>query len=197
MTDELSQFASVVGLDRAAPSRYSALLLLHLYGGQKSGTVDPRRVVHEINALEGIGPVSQLKAPIQNKYPPLKGLWHKHYQQDGLRALALNLGKALKRYGLPYAQRKVDEGRLTGKLEYFSKGDVMPLVRDALHNNFVQLGKDAGVSGEWLLFATYNDKNYYLCLTTHDKSQHFHLRRTIDEICCREFPFLPGLLAEA
>ena len=151
----------------------------------------------QINALEGLGPPSQLKAPIQNKYPPLKGLWHKHYQLNGLRSLAMNIGNALKRYGLPYAQQKVNEAKAAGELRYFSAEDVKPIVNDALHNNFVQLGKDGAVSGEWLVFAKHEGNNYYLCLTTHDTSQHAQVRQTIDAMCCREFPCLPALLASA
>ncbi len=79
-TAEIASFAEVIGLDRAAPNRYSLLLTLSLYAGLKSGHLDPAKVVHEIRALEGVGRPSQLKPPIQNKHPPLKGLWHKHYQ---------------------------------------------------------------------------------------------------------------------
>jgi hypothetical protein len=79
-TAEISGFAEMIGLDHAAPGRCSLLLTLGLFGGFKSGHVDPAKVVHEIRALEGVGRPSQLKPPIQNKHPPLKGLWHKHYQ---------------------------------------------------------------------------------------------------------------------
>jgi hypothetical protein len=195
MMPELLLCASTFGLDRAAPGRYSMLLLLHFYGGCKSGTVDPWKVVHEIKALEGTGPPSQLKRPTQNKYPPLKGLWHKHYQQNGLRSLAMNIGKALKRYGLPYAQQKVDEAKASGEQRYFSREDINPIINDALHKNFVRLGRDSAVSGEWLVFAKHEGKNYYLCLSTHDLSQHAQVRQTIDAICCREFMFLSSLLA--
>jgi len=192
---ELQQFASMLGLDRAAPGRYSMVLLLQLYGACKAGAENPHKVMREINALEGIGPASKLKAPIQNKHPPLKGLWHKHYQQSGMRSHAMNIGKALKRYGIPYAQKKVDEGKASGKLQYFSADDVKPIVRDVLHNNFMQLGKDAAVSGEWLVFAEHDGKYYYLSLATHDTSQHGQVRQAIDAICCREFPFLTTLLS--
>lgn len=194
---ELQQFAGMLGLDRVAPGRYSMVLLLQLYGSCKSGMENPHKVMREISALEGIGPASKLKAPIQNKHPPLKGLWHKHYQQSGMRSLAMNIGKALKRYGIPYAQKKVDEAQAAGELRYFSAEDVKPIVHDVLHNNFMQLGKDAAVSGEWLLFAKHNGKNYYLSLATHDASQHAQVRQAIDGMCCREFPFLAALLNSA
>lgn len=195
VTDELTQFARMFGLDRAAPGRYSMLLLLHLYGGCKSGSVHPWKVVREISTLEGFGPPSRLKPPIQNKHPPLKGLWHKHYQQGGTCSFAMNIDKAMKRYGIPYAKQKVKEATDAGELRYFAVEDIKPIVHDVLHNNFVQLGKDQSVSGEWLLFAKHEGKNYYLSLATHDESQHAQVRQAIDAVCCREFLFLPALLA--
>ena len=114
-----------------------------------------------------------------------------------MRSHAMNLGKALKRYGIPYPQKKVDEGKASGKLQYFSADDVKAIVRDVLHNNFMKLGEDAAVSGEWLVFAEHDGKYYYLSLATHDTSQHGQVRQAIDAICCREFPFLTTLLSGA
>jgi hypothetical protein len=89
MTAEITNFANIIGLERAAPGRYSILLTLGLFGGFKSGHLNPAKVVHEIRALEGIGNPSRLKPPIQNKYSPLKGLWHKHYLEDGRSAFKM------------------------------------------------------------------------------------------------------------
>src|SRR5471032_731537 len=102
-------FASSIGLEQAAPGRYSLLLVLALFGGAQSGMLNPAKVVHEIRALEGIGPPSKLKPPIQNKHPPLKGLWHKHYLEGGRRAMAINIKKGLGRFGLPLVQQRAEE----------------------------------------------------------------------------------------
>lgn len=83
MSAELDKFSEVIGLKQAAPGRYSLLLVLALYGGVQSGQLNPAKVVYEIRGLEGIGPPSRLMPPFQNKHPPLKGLWHKHYMEDG------------------------------------------------------------------------------------------------------------------
>ena len=52
MTAEMAIFANFIGLDRAAPGRYSILLVLGLFGGIKSNRLNPAKVVHEIEALE-------------------------------------------------------------------------------------------------------------------------------------------------
>jgi hypothetical protein len=197
LTGELARFAGMLGLDRAAPGRYSALLVCHLYMGMKANAIDPWKVAHEIDALEGIGRSSQLKAPIRNRFPPLKGLWHKHYQQSGIRSLAMNIQKALKRYGLPYAQQKAKEAKESGELHYFSAEDIKAISIDVVHGNYVRLGQEAAVSGEWLVFAQHEGLNYYLCLATHEKSEHPQIRNQIDLICCKEFSFLSQLLATA
>jgi hypothetical protein len=58
---ELQDFANGIGLEKAAPDRYSFLLVLGLFGSFKAGVLNPAKVVHEIRALEGIGPPSRLK----------------------------------------------------------------------------------------------------------------------------------------
>src|SRR5580704_18889283 len=78
MTAELTAFAASIGLDRVAPGRYSFALVLGLFGGFKSGHQNPAKIMREIEALEGIGPPSQLKTPGSFNHQPLKGLWHTH-----------------------------------------------------------------------------------------------------------------------
>lgn len=196
-TAEVESFAKFIGLEQAAPGRYSFLLVLGLFGGFKSGLLNPAKVVHEINALEGIGKPSQLKPPIQNKHPPLKGLWHKHYLEDGPRAMALNILKGLKRYSIPVFQQRIEEAKAAGEERYVLPEDIESIATDAVHGNWMRLAADEALTGEWLVFAEHEGKNYYLCLGTHEKSTHEALRQQIDTMCCQEFPFLSKLLADA
>ena len=64
MSEELSTFASTIGLDHVAPGRYSLLLVLSLFGGFKAGLMNPAVVVHEIEALEGLR-----KSSFKHAYP--------------------------------------------------------------------------------------------------------------------------------
>jgi len=197
MTAEITNFANCIGLERAAPGRYSILLVLGLFGGFKSDCLNPAKVVHEINALEGIGNPSQLKPPIQNKHPPLKGLWHKHYLEDGLSAMAINMQKGLKKYGLPLFKQRIHEAQEAGEERYVSTEGIKSMVDDAVHGNWMRLATAEALTGEWIVYAQHAGKNYYLCLGTHEKSEHENLRKQIDALCCQEFPFLSTLLANA
>jgi hypothetical protein len=196
-TAEITNFASVIGLERAAPDRCSVLLVLGLFGGFKSGHLNPAKVVHEIQALEGIGNPSRLKAPTPFKDPPLKGLWHKHYLPDGLASMAINIINGLKLYGLPLFNQRVREAQEAGEERYVSIEDVKPLADDAVQGNWARLATAGALTGEWIVYAQHDGKNYYLCLGTHERSGHKSLRQQIDAICCQEFPFLSTLLLKA
>jgi len=186
----LEAFADVIGLKQAAPGRYSVALLLGLYGAAQSGAQNPFRVVHEIRALEGMGQPSQSKEPIQNRHPPLKGLWHKHYLQDGISSLALNLLKGLRRYGIPSFEEGIKAAEVAGETRYVTGADIARMAADVTNGNYLKLAQKAALSGEWIIFAKHEGMNYYLCLGTHDVTTHEQLRQQIDAICCAEFPFL-------
>jgi hypothetical protein len=88
LTEAITNFARIIGLETAAPDRYSMLLILGLF----VGAVNPAKVVHEIQALEGKGGrPSQLKSPTQLERPPLKGLWHKHYSPGDIKSTEINI----------------------------------------------------------------------------------------------------------
>jgi len=197
MTPEIEGFAASIGLEIAATNRYSSLLLLQLFAGSKSGMMHPSRVITEINTLEGNGKKSVLKPPIQNKYPPLKGLWHKHFQQDGISALSRTVKKGLNNYGMPLVKERVLESERSGIKRLITVEDVPSIVNDIIQGNLTRLGNDQKITGEWLIFAKYNNENYYLCLATHDESTHQEVRNQIDAVCCVEFPFLVQLLQDA
>ena len=82
ISDEVSaEFEAIIQatrLEHIAPGRISLLFLLSLFGAFKAGRINPFQLAREIEALEK-GEATGLKPPIQNRHPPLKGLWHKHY----------------------------------------------------------------------------------------------------------------------
>ncbi|AGG88790.1 hypothetical protein R2APBS1_1658 [Rhodanobacter denitrificans] len=193
MSDELNAFARTIGLERIAPGRYSILLVLSLFGGMASGRMNPAVVVQEIEALEGLR-TSRFKKPIQNKHPPLQGLWHKHFYDAGLKSLAMNFKKGLDKFKIPLFLQRMKEAREAGVERYVTLEDVDALATDMVQGNLARLAERQAMSGEWLMFAEHEGRRYYLCLATHDSSQHDGIRTQIDEICCKEFPFLKTIL---
>lgn len=87
--EEIEALVRMVSLDDIAPGRHSALFALSIFGEFKAGRLNPFRLRQEITALESSA-ANGLKPPIQNRHPPLKGLWHKHYMQADLRSMAMN-----------------------------------------------------------------------------------------------------------
>lgn len=190
------EFARLIGLDQVAPGRYSALLVANLLGGALSGRQNPAKIVREIELLEA-GGTGQFKRPKQNRHPPLKGLWHKHYMQDGLASLAMNIDKGLNWFGTPFFEQKIREAEEAGELRYLEPEDVPALVDDIVSGNYRRLADKQALSGEWIVFAKHEGQNYYLTIATHDNDTHERVRQQIDDVCCVEFPFLVQLLADA
>lgn len=190
---EFDAILQATRLEQIAPGRISLLFLLSFFGAYKAGRINPFQVAREIEALEK-GESAGLKPPIQNRHPPLKGLWHKHYMQPGIASLAMNIQHGLKRFGIPYVQQKVREAAEAGEERFFTIEDIAPIANDAVQGNWQRLREADRLTGEWIVFAKYEGKNYYLTLATHDKTTHEHERQQIENICCREFPFLEELL---
>lgn len=190
---EFEVIVQATRLEQIAPGRISLLFLLSLFGAYKAGRIDPFQVAREIETLEK-GETTGLKPPIQNRHPPLRGLWHKHYMQPGMASLAMNIQHGLKQYGIPYLAQKVQEAKESGENRYFTLQDVAPMANDAVHGNWQRLREAERLTGEWIVFGKHEGLNYYLTLATHDKTTHDHERQLIENICYREFPFLEEIL---
>jgi hypothetical protein len=194
-TSDLLAFAEAIGLESVISGRYSALLLLGLFGGTQSGMLNPAKVVSQIRVLEGVETGKGLKAATPFKHPPLEGLWHQHYLEGGLPSMARNIRKGIGKFGLPWVKRKVADAKVSGEERYFTAADVAQIAHDAVVSNWERLIDNAALTGEWLLFAKYEGKNYYLCLGKHNSGDDV-LRSQIDAICLQEFPFLKDILSE-
>jgi hypothetical protein len=190
---DLLAFAKAIGLESATSGRYSVLLLLQLFGATKSGMLNPAKVVSQIRTLEGAEIGHGLKAATPFKHPPLQGLWHQHYLEGGVRSMAINIRKGLRRFGLPWVQQRVADAKASGEKRYFTVADVPQIANDAVASNWVRLKQHSALTGEWIVFAKYEGNNYYLSIAEH-KSDHLSLRAQIDAICVKEFSFLKGIL---
>ena len=117
-----------------------------------------------------------------------------HHLEDGLRGTAVNALKGLHRYGSPLFHQRMQEAQDTGEVSLWHPGKyVASLADDIAHGNWQRMASAAELTGEWIIYAQHDGANYYLCLGRHDSGDDY-LRRQIDAICCREFPFLTALL---
>ncbi len=193
-TAEFEAFGSVIRLADATGGRHSALLQLDLFlGATERGDINPAKIIREIRALEGIGTASQTKPPTQFTRKPLRGLWHKHYSGAGVQAIAHNVKGALKTYGIPLFQKKIDEAQAAGEERYMTSADVEDIVQDIVYGNMERRTTAAAVTGDWLIYAQHQGQNFYLCLADHTTGDDV-IRSRIDEVCVKEFPFLLEIL---
>ncbi|WP_374439783.1 hypothetical protein [Pseudomonas panipatensis] len=192
-TEELRWFAELVGLERIAPGRYSSYFLIQLFVQSfELGVLTPGRVIHEIEALEGIRK-STTKEPTAFKNLPLKGLWHKHHTVNGISSLARNMINGLKKDGLPWLDQAVKSAMESGEERYVTEEDFRLIVHDAVSGNYQRRSRSSELTGEWIVYAIHEGRNYYLSLGTHATGDE-NLRRQIDSACVPEFPFLQDIL---
>lgn len=188
VTLELQIFAKSIGLESVASGRFSFLFLLQLFGETQSGTIDPIKVIRQINVLEGISVNYGLKAPTKFNGRLLRELWHQHYLETGIAGVAKNLKRAMDRYGLPYIYQKVAEAEASGEERFFTIEDAMQIAHDAVIVNRKRLIQDEALIGEWIIFAKYDNQNYYLCIAKHNTGD-AAIRKLIDTMVIPQFSF--------
>lgn len=140
----------------------------------------------ELCHLEGNGPGSVTKAPTPFTRKPLAGLWHKHYRQEGIRSFAINLQKALHKYGIPELESRVRPADQAP--EIMTEEILRKVIDDAVTGNYRRRAADRQMTGEWIVYAMDGGQNYYLCLGTHGNDVGIFQR--IRKLCVYEFPFL-------
>ena len=191
---EVRDFTDMIGLERVVSGRYSVVLLLSLFGGFKSRMQNPWKVMREIQVLEGLRPATHTKPAAPFTRPQLRGLMHKHHLADGLSSLAQNLKNEIKRSGLPILKQRIAEAQASGEERYFTVEDANWIAHEASIGSFERRAERQAFTGEWIIYAQHEGKNYYLCLGHHDSGD-ADLHRQIEAVCCAEFTFLRQLPA--
>lgn len=197
VTADIRGFEDAIGLNRIAPGRFSTCLSVQLFC---QSVFDPKlsvsHVIAEIKALECTDRKSATKPAAVFNRLPLKGLWHKHYIQNGISSMAMNLRHAMNKFGLPEFEQKVKALETSGEDRYLEASDIDEIVYEAVLGNYERRCEASQMTGEWVVYAIHEGQNYYLCLGTHNSGDDA-LRRQIDMICVPEFPFLKEILIAA
>lgn len=146
----------------------------------------------EIDCLEK-GISTSTKPASQFRRPPLKPLWHKHFQAN--RHLHRNI---MERWGLSNGEGNRDFDRMI--LEVAEKfGNDPKIWPGVIAHRLVMGGLNDRISaqritGDWIIFAKHNNNNYYLDLATHNtgcgEDNEKILLDNIKINCAPEFPFL-------
>jgi hypothetical protein len=198
-SDDVQALAQWMGLSEATGGRYSALFCLGLHAAALQGKLNPARVVQQIRAMEGLIPPTGLKPPTKFTRQWLSGLWHQHYQYPGIASMTQNLLRGWQAEVIsPWFKERIDAAKAGTGPKYFTEEDIPALANDLVSGTY-QRRKDAqALTGEWIVYAVHQGKNYYLAIWEHPKGKGNSdemLRRQIEQVCVTEFPFLKGILA--
>ncbi len=190
---KIIRIKEIAKIDKTIKDRYSISFILDLFFAFENGSLNIEAVMHEIRFLEGLEETSRTKNATQFRHPPLKGLWHKHYFDGSISALAQNVKNALGNYGMPYFESMAKEAKASGKERFVAPEDVTHIVNDVVTSNLHRRHVDQKTTGEWLIYAVHENANYFLCLARHGEKDD-QIRTRINSTCIHEFPFLMSIL---
>jgi hypothetical protein len=152
--------SGLVGVDR---SRMSRLLCEQIAYGIKSRTLDSFGVTDILQALEGHDTRGYVKTCHFN-HPPLKGLLHAHFRQAAF--ITKNLENEMKNSrGKNLIKGFFKDKKLSDeeKLKAAPYQATFELYNSRTENN--------ALTGEWIIYAKYNGKQYYLAVAPHSSNQ--------------------------
>ena len=167
--------------------KVSRLLVNQLACGLVNRTLHVHRIYDEIGLLEG-APCSRstnTKPPSKFNRAPLRGLWHKHYTGPShiINNIGLHWGKNLERF--TFIEDKIlgteESVELTPEI-------IGRTVHAFVVESFEQRNADQKMTGEWIVYAILDGKNYYLTLGAHNEDDDAIATRVRQ--CASEFPNL-------
>jgi hypothetical protein len=121
---------------------------------------------------------------------------HKHHLADGLSSLTRNLKNEIDYSGLPLLKQRIAEAQALGEERYFTVEDASWIAHEVSVGSYERRSNRGVLTGEWIVYAQHESRNFYLCLGRHDSGDG-ELKRQIEAVCCKEFPFLQDLFAAA
>lgn len=195
ITDEhLKQFADAIGLSTVAPGRVSVILLFELFGRTLSNTLDtlPAKIIAEMRALEGLGPPQgTARQEAFSKHGILKGLYKKHYLLGGWNSVPKNL--SLELTNNPERLHEIVRSHWHPGNADVDNAEIAQRIADDVTGLYLERKDRRKLTGEWIVYAKHEGKNYYLTLGRHDEGDE-HIKQRIEAYCTTEFEWLADVL---
>jgi hypothetical protein len=185
---ELRQFVEAIGLERVASGRCSRAFMFHIYCLHIVPTLpgDPIKIVAEVQGLESNVEKFGTKPAEQFQHPPLRGLWKKHYLVGGMPSLVKNIKPAFGKKNREL--RRIIEENHNPSTAHLSPQQISESLASAVTNLYAERANDQKLTGEWIIVAKHEEKNYYLCLAQHNEDDAAIFERA--RSCAAEFSFL-------
>lgn len=187
--EQLADFKAFLRFNDDLKSRVSELFYLDLYIYATECFVNPMMIAEEVINLENGDGTTNTKLASEFKNMPLKGLWHKHFfcQQFIAKNIQIGLGKNGKGNIIRDVMEKSGNS-------HFEPSDISEIAKRVVYGTLNKRTEGNSLTGEWILFSKHENKNYYLCLSTHNSGDEYISSR-IQNHCANQFPFLVSLMA--
>lgn len=189
--EELEHFRAVYGGARPYRDRMSTLIWVDMFAMEATYGINPFEVLRSIDELEGLVSGSRIKPLTKFKYPPIKGLWHKHF--FAARFIAHNIRSGLGRNGLEEIAREVLGSSADGVI---TEEIVAELAHRVTNEPIEKRAAEGRLTGEWIIYVEHEGRNFYLTCKTHSMDDQV----IFDEIarhCARDFPDILKWIGEA
>jgi hypothetical protein len=166
--------------------RVSDHLIEQLRYGLITDAVHSEKIIHEMESLERDETQSNMKPASEYTHAVLAGYWKKHFYHPSslakmvMQRLGLN-GKNAR--GL----RKIQSEVFAETSDPWQRS--MLFANRAVRETYDLKKSSRCMTGEWIIFKKFGDKNYYLTLAYHTESDEI-IRDRIEANCREQFPFL-------
>jgi len=184
----LKEFSESIGMDCCIEGRYSSLFAFDLFRDKEKRKINPLQVMDEVRSLENADELSQTKQAIRFKNLPLRGLWHKHYFTA--RFMVKNIENSFSGNKLT---ELIDQTLVRENVDCGVYQRVYELSDKIVRQSYEEKARLKRLTGEWIIFAKYNDENYYLSMGVHKMDDKLIYER-IKENCFCQFPFLKSMM---
>ncbi|WON79113.1 hypothetical protein OK024_08995 [Acinetobacter sp. UGAL515B_02] len=164
-------------------SRFTSVFLMKMFNAFiKGANLD--MILSEIRNLERPDENKRrMKPATQFKHKPLEGLWHKHYEQVGISAMALNIKNQIKVSKSFF--KDFDEVLNDPMLSLEEKASQLAYLSSG--KQYLERIKSGNLTGEWIVYHIHKNKNYYLNICKHNDDDRI-IAEEIKKIALFEFP---------
>ncbi|CDT62616.1 hypothetical protein VCR15J2_470051 [Vibrio coralliirubri] len=184
--EELLKFEKISGIAYKIKGNYSTLFLADLMAFHRLFGVGSDEVFMVLNDYEKGKNDAGIKAPTPFKHSLLKGLHHIHFTSS--RYIAQNIKIGLGKNGL----KNIINCALDDETKSINQ-QAKQISDQVVTGTLDRRKAKCKMTGEWVIYAKYNDELYYLCLARHNDTDQF-IRNRIVQHCFEEFPFLKSQL---
>lgn len=186
LQDEVHLFFNLMlrsDFEEITESRFTSIFIIKLFYAFIRGA-HLNSIFSEIRNLEKpYEGYIRMKPPTQFKKEPLKGLWHKHFEQIGMRSMALNMRSQInldpnfsKEFSEIYNNEYISLNEKVKQLGYLSTT-----------KQYLNRIDNGMLTGEWIIYHIHNNKNFYLNVCKHNDGD-LIIANEIKEISLFEFP---------